>query len=66
MAAIITLRQEVLIGAHQKANSLTVKKYFYDTTSGDKIVDFELLDGRKGFLPLQNIAGICELKENKK
>lgn len=63
MAAIITLRQEVLTGTKQRAGSLNVKSYYTDITN-DKIVNYELLDGRKGIIPLNNIAGICELKEN--
>jgi hypothetical protein len=63
MAAIITIRQEILVGAKAKATSLTVKNYDYKEAH-DKVVFYELLDGRKGILPLQNIAAICELKEN--
>lgn len=66
MAAIITLRQEILTGTgmRQKVQSLTVKKYTL-RADYDKVIEFELLDGRAGFIPLANIAGICELKENK-
>lgn len=63
MAAIITLRQEILTGAKAKAQSLTVRSYGTDITN-DKIINYELLDGRTGMIPLNNIAGICELKEN--
>lgn len=64
MAAIITLRQEILIGTKQKASSLTVKGYNY-LDAYDKVVYYELLDGKKGILPLQNVAGICELKDTR-
>jgi hypothetical protein len=68
MAAIITLRQEVLTGTKQFVSSLTVKEYTYaDSLSehhNDKVIYYELLDGRKGIVPINNIDGICELKEN--
>lgn len=53
----------MLTGVKQLASSLTVKKWKYDAGM-DKVVQYELLDGREGFIPLQNVAGICELKEN--
>lgn len=63
MASIITLRQDVLTGVKQLASSLTVKTWKYDAGLG-KVVQYELLDGREGIIPIQNIAGICQLKEN--
>lgn len=63
MAAIITLRQDILTGTKSTVSSLTVRSYDLNGMS-DKVINYELLDGRKGILPLQNIAGICELKEN--
>ncbi len=63
MAAIITLRQEVLTGTKQLATSLTVHSWCFHQDS-DKAIRYQLLDGRQGIIPLQNIAGICELKEN--
>jgi hypothetical protein len=63
MASIITLRQEVLTGNKQLAASLTVKTWKYDAGM-DKVVSYELLDGREGIIPINNIAGICQLKES--
>lgn len=64
MAAIITLRQEIFIGNGEGTiTRLKVKKYIY-RADFDKVVDYELLDGRTGILPLANIAGIYPLKDD--
>jgi hypothetical protein len=64
MAAIITLRQDIYTGhGPQSLSTIKVKSYSPGGSFGDKIIVYELLDGRKGLLPLANIAGIYPLKD---
>jgi hypothetical protein len=67
MAAIISLREPIVIGKirdgeFNATDVLEVNKYIY-RANFDKVVDYELLDGRTGIIPLQNIAGIYPLKD---
>jgi hypothetical protein len=67
MAAIITLREKIYTsdGPHQPQALRTIKVNSYTSggSFGDKIIFYELLDGRTGIIPIQNIAGIYPLKD---
>jgi hypothetical protein len=64
MAAIITLREKIYTGhGPETLTTIKVKEVHAPDNINPKTVGYELFDGRIGFIPIQNVAGVFPLTE---